>query len=236
MKDSLQKLLALQQVDKELQELEDAKQQYPAEIGSRQREIELAQQNLEELENGLEELAKKQRHFERELEVSKTDLQEHEARFAEVTTNKEYDALQLEIEACKSKIADCETQILDAIEAAEVLTQQVETERETFAEVSQDQQERIDELQGKLDTIQQEVDSVYSRREGYTHDIDESLFKLYERSRRRRGLRVAPVRKGACGACFRQLPAQQRSNVRRNEEVYFCESCGAILVWDEQSN
>ena len=123
MKDSLQKLLALQQVDKELQKLEDAKQQYPAEIGSRQREIELAQQNLEELENGLEELAKKQRHFERELEVSKTDLQEHEARFAEVTTNKEYDALQLEIEACKSKIADCETQILDAIEAAEVLTQ-----------------------------------------------------------------------------------------------------------------
>lgn len=236
MKEGLQQLLELQQVDKDLQKLEDAKQQYPSEISSRQREIELARQNLQELENRLEELARKQRHFERELEVGKADLQEREARFAEVTTNKEYDALQLEIEACKSKIANCETQILEAIETAETLAQQVETERQTCAEINQDQQEHIDELQGKLATIQQEVDSVYSRREGYTRDIDDSLLKLYERSRHRRGMRVAPVRKGACGACFRQLPAQQRSNVRRNEQVYFCESCGAILVWDDQSN
>ena len=37
------------------------------------------------------------------------------------------------------------------------------------------------------------------------------------------------------GARFRQLPAQQKSNVRHNPQVYFCESCGAILVWDTES-
>jgi predicted nucleic acid-binding Zn-ribbon protein len=236
MKEGLQQLLELQQVDKDLQELEDAKQQYPAEINSRQREVELARKNLEELETKLEELSSKQRHFERELEVSKADLQEHEARFAEVTTNKEYDALQLEIEACKTRIADCETQILEAIETAEALTQQVETERQTFAGISQDQQELIDELQGKLATIQQEVDGVYSRREEYIRNIDGHLLKQYESSRRRLGTRVAPIRKGACGGCFRQLPAQQRSNVRRDDQIYYCENCGVILVWDDQSS
>jgi len=235
MNEGLIQLLELQNVDKELQVLEDAKDKYPTEINSRQREIELAQKNLEQQEKLMEELSQKQRHFERELEVSKVDLKKHEERFAEVTTNKEYDALQLEIEACKAKISEYETQILQTIEGIENQQETVAAERQNFEEVSKAQQERIDELQQKLSTLQEEVDGVCARRQGYTDGIDANLFQTYERSRKRRGMRVAPIRKGACGGCFTQLPAQQLSDVRHTERVYFCESCGTILVWDDKS-
>jgi predicted nucleic acid-binding Zn-ribbon protein len=31
------------------------------------------------------------------------------------------------------------------------------------------------------------------------------------------------------------LPAQMKTVVRRAEEIIICESCGAIIVWDDES-
>jgi uncharacterized protein len=236
MKEGLLQLLELQNVDKELQSLEDAKEQYPSEISSRQREIQRAEQSLKAYTDDLDEAAKKQRQLDHELDDAKSSLKEREARFAEVTNNREYDALQMEIEASRTRIAECETQILEVIGLSETLTQQVDEERSSCDEIRTTQQARINEMQEKLDTLQQEADKVISRRDEFAMTMDASLVKLYERSRKRRGTRVAPMRRGACGGCFRALPAQHRSNVRRNDKPYFCEHCGAILVWDEDSN
>ena len=236
MKDGLLQLLKLQEVDKELFSLEEAKEKYPAEIGERQNEIEQAGGHLSELEAALAEFEKQQRHSEREIEVGKVDLQKHEERFAVVTSNKEYDALQIEIEACKAKISDSETQLLEAIEGIQIIQEHIEKEKGAFEEIRQSQQERIDELQGQLNTMQEQVDSVKERRSTVAQNIDAKLLTTYERKKGRRGIRVAAVRKGACGCCFHQMPAQVRSEVRQSIRILNCESCGTIMVWDEQSD
>ena len=153
-----------------------------------------------------------------------------------VTTNKEYDALQIEIEACKAKPADHETQLLDAIEGIQKSQKQIEEEKIAFEEIRQTQQERIDELQGQLNTMQEQVDIVEQSRQTVAKDIDPKLLTTYERKKSRRGIRVAAVRKGACGGCFHQMPAQIRSEIRRGERIINCENCGIIMVWDEQSD
>ncbi|MEW6751614.1 MAG: C4-type zinc ribbon domain-containing protein [Candidatus Latescibacterota bacterium] len=236
MKQSLLRLLELQAVDKELQSLEDAREHYPAGISSRKKEIESARLSLQEQETRLEELSRTQRQLERDLEAAKASLKEHEGRFAEVTTNKEYDALQLELESCRSRISGHEMQILQTIDAIAETQQEVEAEKQHYAEVLETEQTEIDELERKLLNIQTEVDGVLARRQAYIGSLEGSLLRVYERSRRRRGMRVTAVRKAACGVCFRELPAQQRSNVKRNEQVNYCENCGAILVWDEASS
>ena len=235
MNNGLLQLLKIQEVDKQLHQLEKVKNQYPAEIAQRQLEIQTAETALQQQLNQLQDLAREQRRLERELETSKASLKKHEERFAEVTTNKEYDALQAEIEACKNKISEYETHILECIETAEQLRLQVELEGKDVEGIRQSQQARIDELQQKLDSVQGEVHGVQAQRQAVLQDIDHRLLRAYERSPKLRGTRVAPVKKGACGICFRQLPAQQKSNVRRNDQIYLCESCGAILVWHEES-
>ncbi|HIC69978.1 MAG TPA: hypothetical protein EYO90_10705, partial [Candidatus Latescibacteria bacterium] len=112
MKEGLMQLLKAQNVDRELKVLEEAKSRYPAEISQRQGEIERAENALTELTDRILELDSQQRHLEWELKVAREQLKKQEERFAEVTTNKEYDALQLEIEACKTRISEFETQIL----------------------------------------------------------------------------------------------------------------------------
>lgn len=236
MKEGLLQLLGLQEIDKELRALEEAKDKYPAEITERQAEIEQATATLRAQEEELEECERGHRSLELDLAAARESLKQQEERFAEVTNNREYDALQMEIEANKSKIAECETQILRHIERADELKAAIEIEKEEVEGVRQEKQSRIDELQEKLNTLQDQVNNVESKRQGVGETIDKRLFTLYERSRKALGMRVASVRKGACGTCFRQLPPQMRSNVRRSTEVLYCENCGAIQVWDDESS
>ena len=235
MKDGLLALLQLQEVDKELGRLEEAREKYPAEISLRQKELDRAAAVLKEQEDGVSDLAAQQRHLDRELETARVSLTDHEERFAEVSTNREYDALQLEIEACKVGISDYETRILETIEAAELLQEQVADAAEEFEETRQTHQAHIDQLQANLSTLQEEVDALGVRREIVIKGIPENVSRVYERSRKKKGMRVAPARKGACGGCFRQLPAQLRSDVRRSDHLCYCENCGVILVWDPES-
>lgn len=236
LKEGLQQLLKVQEVDLELKSLEEAKSKYPEEISRRQAEIDKAVKGLKELTDRLAEQDRQRRHLDRELETTRDQLKKLEARFSEVTTNKEYDALQMEVEACKSKMSEYEGQILELIESGEGIGEQVELETTDVEELRTEQQSRIDELQQKLDSLQGEVDTVQSRRDEAVQGIDANLLRTYDNTRGGRGLTVAPVRKGSCGSCYRQLPAQLRSVVRRSEKVMICESCGAIMAWDEQSD
>ena len=235
MKEGLQQLLKLQGVDKKLFELEEAKEKYPAEIDLRRSRITKARSALAALEAKREEQEKQQRHCEREIESGKASLREREERFSVVTTNKEYDSLQLEIEICKTTIAEHETQRLKAIESLEQIQEKINEEQGAFEEVREVEQERIDELAGQLGTMQEQIDEVAASRKVVAKGLDAQLLRTYERNRGRRGIRVAAVRKEACGACFHQMPAQIRNEVRIGDRVINCESCGTIMVWDEQS-
>jgi predicted nucleic acid-binding Zn-ribbon protein len=235
MKDELLRLLKVQDVEAELRALEDAKSKYPDEISERKATVAQAESRLTELSEGLEELDKQQRHHTREIETAKELLKKQEGRFAEVTTNKEYDALQMEIEACKNRISESESQILQILETTEEMKEQAEIETQEVDEIRQAEQGRIEELQTKLDSLQSEVDGVISRRKTALKGIDPELISVYERGGNIKGIKITAVRKGSCGVCYRQLPAQQKSNTRRNDQIIHCESCGSILVWDDES-
>ena len=235
MKESLLQLLKLQEVDKKLFSLEEAKEKYPAEIDLRRSRIAKARSVLSDLEAQSAEFAKQQRHCEREIESGKATLREREERFSVVTTNKEYDSLQLEIEICKKTIAEHETQLLKAIEALERIQEQIAEEQGAFEEVREAEQERIDELEGQLGTMQEQIDEVKASRKAVAKSIDAQLLQTYKRKRGRRGIRVAAVHKEACGACFYLMPAQTLNEVRIGGSVISCETCGTIMVWDEQS-
>ena len=235
MKEGLLQLLKLQEVDKKLFELEEAKEKYPAEIDLRRSRIAEARSELSKLEDDNAKFEKQQRHCEREIESGKASLREREERFSVVTTNKEYDSLQLEIEICKKAIAEHETQLLKALEDIEKTQEQIDAEQGSFEEVREAEQERIDELEGQLGTMQEQIDEVTASRKAVAEVIDAQLLRTYERKRGRRGIRVAAVRKKACGACFHQMPAQIFNEVRIGNRVIYCESCGTIMVWDDQS-
>ncbi len=238
MKEGLQQLLKLQEVDKKLFDLGEAQKKYPDEINLCRSKIAKAWSPLAGPDAERTEAEKEQRHLEREIESAKADLSEREARFALVTTNKEYEALQREVETCRLIIAEHEAQLDKVHEKLEKAQEKIDEEQGEFEKTREEQQERIDELEGLLDTMQEQIDKVMAQRQMVAKDmkkINARLLQIYERRQGRRGIRIAAIHKKACGACYYQMPAQILNEVRSGDRVINCENCGTIMVWDEQS-
>ena len=48
----------------------------------------------------------------------------------------------------------------------------------------------------------------------------------------KKGKAVASCNGGVCSGCFSFLPPQKVVEIRSMKKIYHCESCGRILVWD----
>ncbi|HID94880.1 MAG TPA: hypothetical protein EYP53_02330 [Candidatus Latescibacteria bacterium] len=236
MKASLMRLLDLQDIDSRIDKLKRLKTEYPGEISALQSELELSRKSLEDQKERERELEKERRHFERELEVANIQLKKHQARLDEVKTNKEYEALQREIRIWENNVSENETQVLRTMAELEELSLKIENESQEFERIKSEKENRIDELTLKLSSVEQELSIYRQKRDEAIEGLGKRLLSSYERIRRGRGgMAVVPIRRGACGGCFKQIPPQKVVEIKRNERLITCENCGRILVWDERN-
>ncbi len=232
----LEALLELQRYDVRLMELQRKREQLPRRREALRAGLEAARAARDQAKRELERVRLDRRAQEKEIEVIQNEGAKLERQLLDVKTNKEYQAMLHEIELLKSKRSDRETLVLECFER-----------EESFAAQSKQADQQIAEEERKLKTGEAELD-----REGVDLDqalhstgvdrdqvkprIPSALLSRYDRiARSRDGVAVAEVRKGACGACFTALTPQAMQEVRRNDVVRCCESCGRILIWVESS-
>ena len=231
MQESLNTLFQMQQIDQQLYELERLKLDIPAKIDDLNRAYAEAENRLLEREEYLENLQKNRRQCERDVEASQVQIQKYQGQLLSVKSNKEYDALQHEIQAQKTSVSVHEDTIIELMTEIEVVSEELE---QLKAEAER-QKERItedrDALQQQLATVDEDVLVKLDERKRVQMRIEDRILKVYDRIRkgRRRDV-VVSVKKGACGGCFHIIPLQQISEIRRMNRLMTCESCGRILV------
>lgn len=237
MQESLLTLLNLQEIDLQIDQLLHAKKDYPGRISALTFEIEQADESVLRKEERLHELDRQHRHLERELSATGEDLKKHRDRFSEVKTNREYDAVQTEIDACQKKIGDCETQVLTVMADRDDLQKELESERQTVSELRAAKTLEIDELTGLLGSVDGEIRIYETRRRALLSKINSRIMAMYDRIRKaKRGAAVVALDRGACGGCHQHIPPQRLSEIKRNNKIITCETCGRLLVWVEESD
>jgi uncharacterized protein len=236
MKDSLYSLLELQEIDKEINKLERSKEEFPAEIGRLEAELEVARSKIAETKKHVGELESSRRLMEGELDTIAADLKKHQDRLYEVKSNREYDALQAEIEALGAKKDEHESGILRSIEDHEDLTSKLKEDNSAFSERQKEIKGRIKDLTGSLDSLEGDVQKWMRKRKGFEKNVDKPALSAYNRIRRlvKGGVAVVAIKKGSCGGCFRQLSPQLLVEARRINRLMRCENCGRITVWKEE--
>ena len=236
MRESLANLLKLQEIDKEINALHQSQIDFPNEISSLKTELQNAREQLDAQQQRSEELEKDRRTLERELGAIEEDLKKHQDRLYEVKTNKEYDALQLEIATLHDRKDQHETAILESIETVEEIGKKLREDENYYREIKEERQKRIDELTGQLNSVEKNVRAWERKRSAIEPDVENSPLSMYNRIRSvvRGGIAIVPVRKGACGGCYRQLSPQRLVEVRRADSILRCENCGRLLVWSDE--
>ncbi|MDP6937196.1 MAG: C4-type zinc ribbon domain-containing protein, partial [Candidatus Marinimicrobia bacterium] len=64
-------------------------------------------------------------------------------------------------------------------------------------------------------------------------DINPNYLRKYDITREAwDGKGLISINRNACGSCFSTLPPQTVIEVRANDNLHSCPSCGILLFWD----
>lgn len=234
MQESLRALLELQKTDQDLHELEQYKVDIPNQLETMKTTQSEAETRLSDQETKVADIEKDRRQYERDLQTAQEQVKKYQGQLYSVKTNKEYDALQAEIQALKNRISELEDAILQLISDAETEQETLETIRgETDSLIERFSEERT-ALESRLSAVDEDVAVKMDERKRMAMRVENPVLKVYDRIRRNlRGMTVVPLKKGACSGCFNVIPLQVTMQIRQGRRLISCESCGRILIIEE---
>jgi predicted nucleic acid-binding Zn-ribbon protein len=150
-----------------------------------------------------------------------------------VTSPRELQAMQADIEMLKRRRSELEDDELEVMEQREAL----DGELEKLAAEGSDLEAAVARLRDAIATQEQEIDAEIAMesdaRAQAAAPIAPALLQDYERRRvQNRGAGAARLVGTTCQACHLTIPSTEAERIRRagGEEVAYCDNCSAILV------
>ena len=233
MKEDLFKLLALQQIDIEI----DKRRQALAALDSGatlQVEVERLTAELAQATSSRKDVEKD--YFDRELALKGNEAKkkkDEDRMYSGKTSNlKELDDLQREVAALTKEIDHISTQVLE-------LMDELETRRKVEKELSdalQQAQKRLEETRANYQAesvrFKSELVELQPQRQAAAEQVPQPLLRRYEQMQARTGVLVAvAMTNSVCAGCHVTLNSQLMKAVKAAQTTPLCESCGRILVW-----
>jgi len=236
LKKLVKQLVALQSIDSKFDALQLQKGDLPYMIEEAETDLESKFVKKKELEDIIAKGEADCRMFQMEIEAGNDKLKQYEEQLYKVQTNKEYDAISLEIDTKKMEIKELENKILQSLEDGEELKSTIEELKNGINRIEEQLTEYRKELEEITQQTREEEARLQKGREKILVDIDKRYQWQYERIRKAKdGLAVVPIKKNSCGGCFSAVPPQKIVEIREMNRLYTCEYCGRILVWVDEN-
>lgn len=234
MADQLETLKQLQAIDGELFGFRKAQRQKPQELERVMGDVAAQEAKVKAADDRLKSLQLAQKEKEGQLQTHEANVKKLQGQLFQVKTNKEYSAMQREIETLKADNSILEETILKAFEEIDAATQVRQREQRVLAE----QQDRLrlerQRIEQELATLSDQIAQLEKRREAILPEVPKPALVTYERILGiRDGLAMVPLVNESCGGCHRRLPPQVINQVYLKADLVTCESCNRILYFDE---
>jgi len=224
-----------------LQQIEDAAERARRAIANepiRQQELaaalEAARQTLERERGRLAANQAARREIEKELAMQQARLSKFRDQLMEVKTNREYQAMQKEIETAQQEIRKHEDRLLERMIEFDEVTLHVKQAEQAYREGQAANEAERAALAARLVEAEAAIGRLAGERAALAAQVSPPILAVFDRVLKNRKLAaVAPVRGGRCSACQILLRPQTVNELRRNEIIYQCESCLRILYYED---
>ena len=233
--EKLTSLLTLQKVESKLDEIAILKGELPIEVRDLEDEIEglhARETRLEEEVNGINEFIKQKKEA---IAHSEDLIKKYEKQSDNVKNNREFEAINKELEMQTLDVKLCERHIKDASEEITEKARALEAAKKNIAA----KEANLKVKKGELDKIVAETEKEEKEYRAIADKarvaVDPRLLASFDRIRKNfhNGLAVVPVVRDACGGCFNSIPPQRQSEIRQHKKIIVCENCGRVLVDEE---
>ena len=156
----IQQIVELQNIDSNLQEISELLGDLPVKVEELKDKEDSLVKSVENAKNRIKELDLELNKFDTQMIDFKTKIDKHKDQLFLVTSNKQYDALQHEIDHLKGNLDEVEIKSLEFLEEKENLEKQVTSEEENLDSLREAIIVRREKLQGLINESSKEKDKL----------------------------------------------------------------------------
>lgn len=230
--EKLSALIRLQKTDSKLDEIQILKGELPIEVSDLEDEItglHARQTRIEEEINGISEFIEKKKDITKDSDAL---IKKYEKQSENVKNNREFEAINKEMEMQKLEVDLANKHIKDANEEIAEKAKVLDVAKKQIGSKESVLNNKKSELEKIIADTEKEETHFKSLSDEARKALDERLLFSYDRIRNnyRNGLAVVSVMRDSCGGCFNAIPPQKQSEIKQHKKIIVCENCGRILV------
>jgi predicted nucleic acid-binding Zn-ribbon protein len=233
--EKLTAVLTLQKIDSKIDEIKVLKGELPMEVKDLEDEVEGLQTRLNNIDAEIDSINKYISSRNDAKKEAQALIKKYEKQQGNVKNNREFEAINKEIEMQELEVKLTEKHMKDAsFEVKERQAQRVKTE-ERLDVLNDALKLKRSELEKIIADTDKEEKKLLTQSSDAKSKVDERLLAAYERIRNsyKNGLAVVSIVRDSCGGCFNIIPPQRQSEIRQRKKILVCEHCGRVVVDNE---
>lgn len=232
MREQIETLASLQNVDREIKEKSGAKKMLLTMIQQREEEIRAKKVEMTLVKAEWAEREKLRLDKEHLLQEEGRKAMEKRMRISRIKNIKELQALQREIDQIKQSNTQLEEELITVLEELETRAASLKAKEEELRKMEEEWREKRSAIETQVAEIEQAVADASTVRQAIAARLKEDLIARYELIfSRRGGMAVVAVSDGICQGCFMNIPPQLWNDIIKSERLNLCPSCHRILYY-----
>jgi predicted nucleic acid-binding Zn-ribbon protein len=233
MSPELERLIQLQHLESAIAEARAHITAHPQRLAEADARLAEADRAVQEAAQRLKDAQDARRDSEKDAAVYQGRLTKFKDQLSAVKTNREYQAMQHEIETAQKDLGVAEEKVLERMMEIDQLAADVK--QAEAAKAAQKKAVDADKaaLAAALAADQKKLEEKTAARTALLASLEPRLFALFEQvAKARKGVALSmATRDGLCSICHVRMRPQVFQQVRQNDSVVQCDSCQRILYW-----
>lgn len=228
----LERLIDLQQVDLRLRELTHQIELFPPQRAQAEQPLHQARDHLAQIRSRHTDSLKERKRLELDVQQLEEKITKHREQIYQVKSNEAYRALQEEIALEEKNQAAAEDLELEAMIAAEELEKGIKTAEVELVRIEKEVAAALAALDQEQSAREKAAAKLAAQRDSLRSQTDAEMLSAYDRiARAHGGIALAEARDEICQVCRIHIRPQTFAEVKRNDEIRYCESCHRILYY-----
>lgn len=229
----VQSINHIQTLDQRIAALEKEIAELPRHIAAIEKTLESHIRKLDADKAALAANQKDRKNLDVEIQTQTQKISKLRDQMSSAKTNEQYRAFQNEIDYAEKEIRKNEDRILELMAAAEPLDANVKA-----AEIALKQEQTVVEgekkrAQERTAADKAELESLRAEHKQAVAGLPRATVSAYDRIRKKwKGTVSSEVVDGRCTACQMLLRPQFFQDLRKGNNLMFCESCGRFLYYN----
>jgi predicted nucleic acid-binding Zn-ribbon protein len=235
MNTDLQRLTELEKIDREASRLTEEVAGLPKRVATIEAKLAEHKAAVEQAKARIKGNETTRRQMEADIKGFQEKIAKYRSQSSSVKTNDEYRALMHEVEFAEKQISGCEDKILELMIGLENDEKALKVAEAELKTESADVEKEKAEAHVRTAEDEKLLAGLKGKRDELRTSVDYSALAHYDRVMRQRKSAIAEARDQKCMACFVMVRPQTWQEIRTNEQIITCNSCGRILYFDPAS-